>query len=162
MADAAPRKIILDRIAYVIYKYSDWEKELEFLYDFGFTEAKRVSDEKIYFRGYGTEPWVLLAIKADKAEFGGVGFVVESEDDLHYAAKVLPNASKVQDLEDAPGGGKRVIFNDPVDGFPFHLVYGQQSSPMIEIPLPKTPMNYVSSILSPVLEECKLSFLEKW
>ena len=144
MANAAPRKIILKRIAHVTYKYSKWEEALEFLDDFGFTEERRVTDGKIYYRGYGTEPWVLCAIKADKAEFGGVGFVVDSEDELRYAAEVLPGASPIYELEDAPGGGKCVTFHDPVDGYPFHLVYGQQSSPMIDIPLPNTPVNYVS------------------
>ncbi len=145
MAGEAPRKIILKRIAHVYYKYADFDRALEFLNDFGFTEEKRVSEEKIYFRGYGTEPWVLCAIKGDRDEFGGVGFVVESEDELRYAAETLPKATKIYELEDAPGGGKCVTFYDPVDGFAFHLVHGQQSTPMLDVPLPRGPVNYVST-----------------
>jgi len=29
-------------------------------------------------------------------------------------------------LKDAPGGGRCVTFKDPVDGFPFHLIFGQE------------------------------------
>lgn len=146
MTGEAPRKINLTRIAHAYYKYSDFKKALVFLNDFGFTEEKRVSDDKIYFRGYGTEPWVICAIKADKDEFGGAGFVVDSEEDLQYASETLPKASKIYELTDAPGGGKCVTFHDPVDGYQFHLVYGQESASMLDIPLPQEPTNYVSAL----------------
>ncbi|KAI1426637.1 glyoxalase [Xylaria sp. FL1777] len=142
-----PCKIQLVRIAHVYYKYADLEKAKEFLLDFGFTEEKRVSndngeDEKIYFRGYGTEPWVFCAIKSNEPEFGGVAFVVESEEDLRLAADTLPKASGIYELADAPGGGRCVTFHDPVDGWPMHLVYGQKSTDMLDIMLPHTPVNY--------------------
>ncbi|KAI0837769.1 glyoxalase family protein [Hypoxylon sp. FL0890] len=139
---AEPRKIQLVKITHVYYKYPDIDKAVAFLKDFGFTEEKRVSDEKIYFRGYGTDPWVLCAIKSDKPEFGGAAFVVESEEDLQLAAETIPKASKIYELEDAPGGGKGVTFYDPVDGFPMHLVWGQTPVPMLDIPLPHEPVNY--------------------
>lgn len=145
------KKIILKRIAHTYYKYADLNKAVQFLEDFGFTEEKRVSDDKIYFRGYGTEPWVVCAIKAGRDEFGGVAYVVESEDDLRLAAETLPGASAVYDLEDAPGGGKCVTFPDPVDGFPFHLVWGQETAAMLDVPLPHEAVNYVSQV-----RRCKL------
>ncbi|KAI2641228.1 Glyoxalase/Bleomycin resistance protein/Dihydroxybiphenyl dioxygenase [Xylaria nigripes] len=139
-------KIRLVRIAHVYYKYTDLEKARQFLLDFGFTEAKRVGEEgsleKIYFRGYGTEPWILCAVKADKPEFGGAAFVVESEDDLQIAAETLPGASEIYELTDAPGRGRCVTFHDPVDGYPFHLVHGQESAERIEISFTKMPVNY--------------------
>ncbi|KAI1853188.1 hypothetical protein JX265_011469 [Neoarthrinium moseri] len=141
MAGDAPRKISLNRIAHAYYKYADIDKAVKFLADFGFTEEKKVGD-KIYFRGYGTEPWVICAIKADKNEFGGIGYVVDSEEDLQYASEILPKATKVHVLEDAPGKGKCVTFADPVDGFPFHLVYGQETTDMLDIPLPQEAYNY--------------------
>ncbi|KAL7629153.1 hypothetical protein AAE478_000672 [Parahypoxylon ruwenzoriense] len=150
MAAGEPRKIQLVRIAHVYYKYPDIEKAVIFLNDFGFTEEKRVSDEKIYFRGYGTEPWVLCAIKGDKSEFGGASFVVKSEEDLQLAAQTLPKATKVYELEDAPGGGKGVTFYDPVDGYPFHLVHGQTPAQMLDIPLPHEPVNYPTEKNRPV------------
>ena len=61
--------------------------------------------------------------KSDEDAFGGVAFQVESETDLEYASKTLPGASEVYELADAPGGGRCVTFKDPVDGFPFHLMF---------------------------------------
>ncbi|RYC63977.1 hypothetical protein CHU98_g2239 [Xylaria longipes] len=146
----SPRKVQLVRIAHVYYKYPDLEEAKQFFLDFGFTEEKRISndesggdDEKIYFRGYGAEPWVLCATKSDKPEFGGAAFVVESEEDLRIATMTLPNASGIYELEDAPGGGRCVTFHDPVDGWPMHLVHGQRSADMLDIPLPQTPVNYI-------------------
>ncbi|KAI1078179.1 oxidoreductase [Whalleya microplaca] len=150
MAASAPKKITLVRITHVYYKYKDMDKAVIFLNDFGFTEEKRVGDEKIYFRGYGTDPWVLCAVKADHDEFGGAAFIVESEDALQIASETLPKATKVYELTDAPGGGRGVTFYDPVDGFPFHLVYGQQSVAMLDLPLPHQPMNYPTEKNRPV------------
>ncbi|KAK6079604.1 glyoxalase family protein [Seiridium cupressi] len=138
----APRKINIKRVAHAYYKYADLEKAIQFLKDFGFTEDRRVGEDKVYFRGYGTEPWVICAVRADKDEFGGVGFVVESEEDLQNASESLPKASKIYELKDAPGKGKCVTFPDPVDGFPFHLVYGQENAEMLDIPLPHEAVNY--------------------
>lgn len=150
MASLLP-KIQLVRIAHVYYKYADLEKAREFLLDFGFTEEKRVNKEnsegeveKIYFRGYGTEPWVLCATKSDEPEFGGAAFVVETEEDLRVAAETLPGASSIYELTDAPGGGRCVTFHDPVDGWPMHLVHGQRSASRLDIALPHAPVNYVS------------------
>jgi hypothetical protein len=148
MAEAALRKIQLVRIAHVYYSYRDLEKARRFLLDFGFSEAKRVGDDKIYFRGYGQDPWVFCAIKADKDAFGGAAFVVESEEDLQLAAETLPSASGIYPLVEAPGGGRCVTFHDPVDTFPMHLVYGQESAEMLDVPLPHMIFNYVSTCLS--------------
>lgn len=150
------RRIQLVRLAHVYYKYNDLEQARQFLLDFGFTETKRISDEdsgaaatKIYFRGYGTEPWVLCATRSDDGPaFGGAAFVVESEEDLRLASDTLPSASAVYDLEDAPGGGQGVTFYDPVDDLPMHLVHGQTGVDMLDISLPHTPVNYVSRKLS--------------
>ncbi|KAI1302730.1 glyoxalase [Xylaria venustula] len=146
----ASRKIQLVRIAHVYYKYPELEKAKQFLLDFGFTEVKSVRNnsdgeaEKIYFRGYGAEPWVLCAVKSnnDKPEFGGAAFVVESEEDLYIAADTLPGSSGVHELVDAPGGGRCVTFYDPVDGWPMHLVHGQTGVEMLDISLPHAPVNY--------------------
>ena len=119
------RKIILTRPAHVYYKHVNIEAARQFLLDFGFAEEKRVGD-KIYYRGYGPDPFVYCAEKSDVDEFGAVAFVVESEADLELAAKTLPGASEIYELVDAPGGGKCVTFKDPVDGFLFHLVFGQK------------------------------------
>lgn len=122
-ADQQIPKIKLVRIAHVYYTHSDLDKARQFLLDFGFQIAEDRGDT-VFYKGYGTEPFVYCATKGTENSFGGAGFVVESLADLELASKTLPDASAVED-SDAPGGGKRVTFRDPVDGYPFHLVYGQ-------------------------------------
>lgn len=153
-----PQKINLVRIAHIYYTYPNLSSACDFLLDFGFTEVKTIhsnnnkdtSDttelEKIYFRGYGKDPWVLCAIKGETAGFGGAGFLVESEADLRLAAATLPRASEIYELGDAPGGGKCVTFHDPVDGWPMHLVHGSEEVEMLDITLPQVQFNYVSRV----------------
>lgn len=144
------KKIQLVRIAHVYYKHADIDKAKEFMDDFGFYAAKQVG-ERLYYRGYGTEPFVICIEKAEKNEFGGAAFVVESEEDLHNAAKILPAETKpteVYELKDAPGGGKCVTFYDPVDGFPFHLVYGQTPVERMDPHFPEVKINFVSGVLT--------------
>ncbi|KKY17956.1 putative glyoxalase family protein [Diplodia seriata] len=136
----AGQKIQLVRIAHVYYRHKDWEKAHAFLKDFGFEECKR-TDDKIYYRGYGREPFVYCLVKSDKDEFAGAAFVVESEDDLNHASQVLPEATGPFELKDAPGGGKCVTFKEPVDGFEMHLVHGQAPAPDERV-LPELAFNY--------------------
>ncbi|KAK9447018.1 Glyoxalase/Bleomycin resistance protein/Dihydroxybiphenyl dioxygenase [Limtongia smithiae] len=127
------RKISLVRIAHVYYTHADIAKAHEFLADFGF-QITKVIGKSTYYRGYGSEPFVYCAREGAENEFGGAAFVVESLDDLEYASETLPNASAVYELTEAPGGGKCVTFHDPVDGFPFHLVYGQDAADVTALP----------------------------
>lgn len=122
-ADSPLQKIKLVRIAHVYYTHANLAVAKQFLLDFGFSIADDRGDV-VYFKGYGAEPFVYVATRGAANEFGGAGFVVESLADLELASETLPGAGAVED-SDAPGGGKRVTFRDPVDGFPFHLVYGQ-------------------------------------
>ncbi|KAI9730594.1 MAG: hypothetical protein M1834_005837 [Cirrosporium novae-zelandiae] len=127
-AALAVEKINLVRIAHVYYKHKDTRKVQEFLCDFGFLEVKRVND-KVYYRGYSSEPFIYCLEQSDKDEFGGAAFVVESEQDLERATQTLPGATEIYTLDDAPGGGRCMTFRDPVDNCPFHLVYGQHPAP---------------------------------
>lgn len=123
-------KVNLVRISHVYYTHKNFERESQFLQDFGFTAVKTLnagrSDETTYYRGYGSEPWLYCSRKGEEDEFGGTAFVVESRKDLELAIKVIPTASKIYALVDAPGGGECVTVRDPTDGFPVHLVYGQE------------------------------------
>lgn len=139
------KKIKLTHLAHVYYKYKDIGAIRPFYEDFGFYETKRVG-EKTYYRGYGNEPFVICAEPAEENAFAGAAFAVESEEDLVHASLTLPaecKATKVYDLTDAPGGGKAVTFYDPVDGFPFHLVHGQEKVELLDPNFPDLKMNYV-------------------
>jgi len=149
MAAANPfnalKKINLTHIAHVYYKHQDVDKARVFLNDFGFTEVQR-DGARTYYRGYGSEPFLVCIEAASDNVFGGACFHVESEEDLVHAAKTLPREAKptdVYELTNAPGGGKGVTFYDPVDGFPFHLVHGQQKVAVEDPRIPKAPVNYV-------------------
>lgn len=126
-------KIQLNHIAHVYYTHKNFDKQVQFLADFGFQKEKVVG-KSIYYRGYGPEPFVYVLTAGDEDAFGGAAFAVESEEDLVLAAATLPNATPIYELTDAPGGGKCVTFNDPVDGFPMHLVYGQTMRQVTEFP----------------------------
>lgn len=144
-----PEKIKLHHIAHVYYKYSTEEVDAArfFMTDFGFFEAKRVGP-RTYYRGYGSEPFVLCVEASTKTEFAGTAFAVESLDELQKAAKILPAEVKptgIYDLEDAPGGGKGLTFFDPVDGFPMHLVYGQEPVEELDPKFPELKLNFVSA-----------------
>jgi len=127
---ASPSKINLKRIAHVYYIHKDLDNAHRFLLDFGFSVVQK-SEDKIYYRGYGTEPFLLCASRGPEDAFGGVAWVVDSLEDLEIASKTLPRATGVLDSK-APGGGKVVTFYDAVDNFPFHLVYGQTTVEMTE------------------------------
>lgn len=124
-----PGKVNLVRIAHVYYTHASFERENQFLTDFGFTEALRLNvgqpNETIYYRGYGSEPFLYCSTKGEEDAFGGAAFVVESRKDLELATRAIPTASEIWEMKDAPGAGECVTVKDPVDGFMVHLVYGQ-------------------------------------
>ncbi|KAL5363810.1 Glyoxalase/Bleomycin resistance protein/Dihydroxybiphenyl dioxygenase [Aspergillus floccosus] len=122
-SSSAPR-INLVRIAHVFYTHRKIDAAHEFLLDFGFQQVKCVGKD-IFYRGTSSEPFVYCARQGEEDAFGGAAFVVESESDL-VAATMLPGATGIYDLGDAPGGGRCVTFYDPIDQFPFHLIHGQK------------------------------------
>ncbi|PMD28915.1 Glyoxalase/Bleomycin resistance protein/Dihydroxybiphenyl dioxygenase [Hyaloscypha variabilis F] len=137
------KRIRLVKTAYVTYFHVDFAKERKFLLDFGFEIAKE-TDEIIYFKGYGTEPYCYVAQKcrSGQTEFGGAAYVVEDRKELERAAR-LPGATSIRKL-DAPGGGEIVSLRDP-EGHQVHLVYGQTEEPSLvqpPIPLEKLVVNY--------------------
>ena len=143
---AAKQKINLKHIAHVYYTHKNLDAAHQFLLDFGLSPVKRTEDT-IYYRGYGTEPFVYCAQKGTEDKFGGTAWVVDSLEDLELAAS-LPGATPIQD-SDAPGGGKKVTFYEPVDGCPWHLVYGQTSVEITET-FPELEYNFPTSKHRPV------------
>ncbi|KAK4169807.1 Glyoxalase/Bleomycin resistance protein/Dihydroxybiphenyl dioxygenase [Cladorrhinum sp. PSN259] len=138
------KKIQLVRPVHVWYRHQDVHAAKKFAVDFGFIETANVG-KTTFFRGYGSDPFVIALEASDKTEFGGAAFEVESEDELYRAAELLPKETrptKVHELKDIPGGGKRVTFYDPVDGFPFHLVHGQKQVERRDPKFPVLKFNY--------------------
>ncbi|KIH89899.1 oxidoreductase [Sporothrix brasiliensis 5110] len=153
-ADQPFQKIKLVRIAHVFYKHKDPKAAIQFLHDFGFSHEK-TAGHRTYFRGYGTQPFVVCVEAADETAWGGACFEVETAEDLERAATQLPaavRATAVYDLADidAPGGGRGVTFYDPVDGFPFHLVHGQTRVAARDPNFPIVHLNYPAEKNRPV------------
>lgn len=119
-------KINLVKASHVYYQYKDLEKAHRFFLDFGLLEVERRED-RIYYRGYGVDPFVLCAEQANEDAFGGAAFTVNSPQDLDLVAG-LSVASSIRKL-DAPGGGDIVTLKDPVDQSPFHFICGQTPVP---------------------------------
>lgn len=132
-------RIRLLRTAFVVYYHADLTKAREFLADFGLEIAEDRGNE-VFYRGYGTEPFVYIARQAkDSSEFGGGAYEVESRDELVRASK-LPSASDITALS-APGGGEIVTLTDPV-GHKVHLVHGQTRQSPEDKHLKKLTVNY--------------------
>ncbi|KAL4772057.1 cytochrome P450 [Aspergillus nidulans var. acristatus] len=130
----ATKPIRLVRLAHVCYTHTDLAAASRFLIDFGFHELTQTvspstGQKTIYYRGSTTQqPFIYCAREGPEDAFDGAAFVVESREELDYAAKTLPGSAGIVDLEaeGVPGGGLSLTFHDPVDGFPFHLVWGQR------------------------------------
>jgi hypothetical protein len=152
MASDAPtvQPILLSHIAHVYYKHarSTIEAARTFMLDFGFIELPRTPGSPFtYYRGYGPEPFAICLEETESdTSFGGAAFAVDSEAELIRASEVLPpecRPTKPYTMKDAPGQGMCVTFYDPVDGFPFHIVWGQQTVDLIDPTFPDLKINYV-------------------
>lgn len=119
----ANAKINLTRLSYVVYEHTSLETFRQFATDFGFVEEPSSEPSIVYFRGYGKDPYVYVAHQADKKGFIGAAFAAESAEDFNRSSR-LPN-SRVQDLSNAPGGGKSVNITDP-NGYEMIVLWGQQ------------------------------------
>lgn len=118
-----PSKVQLARISHVYFEHPDLDKFASFAIDFGFVEEKRTEDI-IYFRGYGRDPYVYVASKSKdgKQRFRGPAFVAASQEEFDKAAKL--EGAQVGSLDDCPSGGQIITFARPDNTF-FHVVYGQ-------------------------------------
>ena len=119
-------KIQLDRLSHVRYQHPDLPRAHRFLLDFGLTPVDE-TESKIYYKGFGTEPYCYIAEQAAGPErrFAGGAWVVASYAELEAATK-LPDASAIEKL-DGPGGGSVVTIKDP-NGHNVLLVFGQERS----------------------------------
>jgi hypothetical protein len=118
-------RIRLLTTAHVIYNHADLAAARRFLLDFGLTISSETPEREIYFKGYGTEPFVYVARQSPTSSsfFGGAAYEVESRTELSRATCQIPGCSAITKL-DAPGGGESVTLTDPVS-HAVHLVYGQ-------------------------------------
>jgi len=99
----------------------------EFLTHFGLVRTERTRD-RLYMRGTDPTPHVHIT-HLGPSKFLGLGFYVESEDDLARLAKA-PGARGIEHI-DEPGGGKRVRLADP-HGYDIEVIHGQRATAVIQ------------------------------
>ena len=120
--------ITIADIKYLRLRAPDLDKMEKFLTDFGMVRSAR-TDTALYMRGTDPGQYLHVTELGDPA-FVGMAFDATSEDDLHKISE-LEGASDVEDI-DAPGGGKRVILDDP-DGKKIEIVWGIEDLEPLEV-----------------------------
>lgn len=115
-------------IAFVRFQAPDLDQMEVFLSDFGLVRAEK-TDDTLYMRGAGNEPFIHVTHKGD-AGFAGVAFLADSVADLEVLA-AMEGASPVEDITE-PGGGKRVRFVDP-NGHKVEVIAGRQSVGTLDV-----------------------------
>ena len=139
MSGPGDKRVRLVKTAFVIYYHADLAKARQFCLDFGMFIAKEDDCKEIYFQGYGVEPILYVARKAQKeSHFGGAAYVVESYAELEKAARIQ-GATQIAPFE-GPGGGELVTVTDPA-GHHVHLIFGQQEKEKQGVKLPKLLVN---------------------
>jgi catechol 2,3-dioxygenase-like lactoylglutathione lyase family enzyme len=111
------------RLAHVHYQHPDLDKAVQFLIDFGLKVVER-SDDKVYFAGYGIQPYCYVAQQSpdSKRHFLGGYWAVESLDDLLKASSLAGGGDIKENT--APGKGSIVEVQDP-NGYIVGFVHGQ-------------------------------------
>ena len=118
-------------VKYVRMSAPDLDVMETFVKDFGLEVVHR-DDDVLYSRGLEGSPF-LHVVHRGPAKFLGFAFELDSEADLQTLADNVPDCSPVHDIagiEGDLGGGKRVHFIEPISGFVFEAVHGQQADPI--------------------------------
>ena len=131
----SPIKLV--KTAFVVYEHVEFDKAKQFFLDFGLQIEKETHDE-IFFRGYGTEPFIYHLKRGTRNAFHGAAYDVELSE--LQRAKDLPGASQIFEFR-GPGGGQMVTLTDP-SGFKVYLIHGQTERVPDPPPLQKLVINY--------------------
>lgn len=112
-------------IAFVRYRAPDLSQMAAFYEDFGMQKVLQ-TDDKLYLRGYGSAPYLVVVERGESANLG-MGFYASSASDLEKLASALN--TRVQPSTE-PGGGQFVRLKDP-GGFTIDVVHGfEPASPL--------------------------------
>jgi catechol 2,3-dioxygenase-like lactoylglutathione lyase family enzyme len=127
-------------LAYLMFERSDLDLVERFLEDFGLHVTAR-DPNKLFARGTAQTPFCYVALKSTHDRFVGLGFRVNSLDDLQKLS-TLPQASPIEGV-DWPGGGERVRLVDP-SGFRVDAVFGGRKVNDFQHRKP-LPLNYAEA-----------------
>ncbi|MDR7156685.1 hypothetical protein J2W40_003530 [Sphingobium xenophagum] len=108
-----------ESMAFVRFRRADIDAMDRFLRDFGLTPLREAADVR-YYRGAGTDPFLVEVERGDVDAFLGFGVNARHADDLVTLSKAMGAAVEPASI---PGGGQRVRLVDPV-GVTVDVVYG--------------------------------------
>jgi catechol 2,3-dioxygenase-like lactoylglutathione lyase family enzyme len=143
---------ILD-IAYPRLRAPDLDGMEEFLVEFGLVKVARTANT-LYMRGTGPAHHIHITEKGDPG-FVSLAYYARSEEDLHRVAK-LPEAVSGVHAIDEPGGGKRVVLKEPVNGFGIEIVHGIGLLP--ELPVHYRSPSWNAEVMSTIGNPSRLRF----
>ena len=127
-----------DRLEFLIWDVADFDAQETFLRDFGMHTLAR-DEDTLYMRGYGTAPYLYAGHKANKTAFVGVGFCVNTRDELDTLAAAT--GQSIEALQ-RPGGGSAVVLQSP-NGLRIEVCHGIAPVDPIEtrseVLVPNTP-----------------------
>ena len=106
-------------LAFLRFELTDLEAQKEYLGHFGMQLAHETEDA-IYYRGTGTQPYCYVANRGDSNRYLGAAFYVDSAEELEQLA--TSTGSKVT-KSDEPAGGRCVKISDP-DGLGIEIYHG--------------------------------------
>lgn len=112
----------IEETAYILFQIPDLPKQKAFLEDFGMVTVLHTAD-RLFMRGFGTDPFIYQAERGPVARFLGAGFSAGDAGALETLAQ--RTGQPVEQL-DTPGGGRRVRLTDP-DGFLVDVLHGRES-----------------------------------
>ena len=124
---------MIKTISHTTVRHTDLDAVQNFFTDFGLVVSHK-SDNRIYFRGTESRPYIYIAEEAKTSAYVSEAFEVVSREALVSAAARfnLP----IEPI-DAPGGGEKVTLLDPDENI-VELVFGiEEVSPL---PLPRNPV----------------------
>jgi hypothetical protein len=123
-------------VAYVMYQVPNLKPMESFLADFGLAVVES-SDDALYMRAAGPEPFVHATLRGPETRFLGAGLTVSSRAELEDLAS-LAGSSPVQALG-TPGGGFRVRMTTP-DNVQIDAVWGRTPAKPLSL-RPPNPFN---------------------
>lgn len=129
-----------DRLAWLMWDVADFNEQEEFLSQFGMLTHHRDA-QHLYMRAYGDAPCVFIGRAASVHAFRGIGFCVNSREELECLA-----AGTGTDIEslDRPGGGEVVRLRDP-HGFDVEVAWGIEALPNMSTRRQPLPVNTVDN-----------------
>lgn len=108
-----------NELVFVHFERPDIKQAERYLRDFGLTVIAQ-SENEVFMRGMGSQPYIYRVTHGPRARFLGLGFSVPAPEDLQKLSKA---AGRPVEQSNAPGGGSVVHLRDP-EGVAVDIICG--------------------------------------